>query len=103
MKLKHLITQFVFRNRQLSGSKRENQVSANTLITRLRFPRSSTCFQTMLFHFLSYNMVFQYSYWTEVEKIDSIDDLQQLENSVRQYLYEIRAHKVYLSFSQIIS
>ncbi|CAN7122925.1 unnamed protein product [Brassica rapa subsp. narinosa] len=78
MKLKHLITQFVFRNRQLSGSKRENQVSANTLITRL-----------------SYNMVFQYSYWTEVEKIDSIDDLQQLENSVRQYLYEIRAHKIH--------
>ncbi|KAG5409780.1 hypothetical protein IGI04_006099, partial [Brassica rapa subsp. trilocularis] len=34
-----------------------------------------------------------FSYWTEVEKIDSIDDLQQLENSVRQSLYEIRAHK----------
>ncbi|CAH8327192.1 unnamed protein product [Eruca vesicaria subsp. sativa] len=33
------------------------------------------------------------SYWTEVEKIDSIDDLQQLENSVRQSLYQIRAHK----------
>ncbi|CAA7019534.1 unnamed protein product [Microthlaspi erraticum] len=33
------------------------------------------------------------SYWTEVEKIESIDDLQQLENSVRQSLYQIRAHK----------
>ncbi|XP_018455205.1 agamous-like MADS-box protein AGL30 [Raphanus sativus] len=33
------------------------------------------------------------SYWTEVEKVDSIDDLQQLENSVRQSLYQIRVHK----------
>ncbi|XP_033130242.1 agamous-like MADS-box protein AGL30 isoform X2 [Brassica rapa] len=35
------------------------------------------------------------SYWTEVEKVDSIDDLQQLENSIRQSLYQIRVHKVY--------
>ncbi|XP_013590419.1 PREDICTED: uncharacterized protein LOC106298831 isoform X1 [Brassica oleracea var. oleracea] len=33
------------------------------------------------------------SYWTEVEKVDSIDDLQQLENSIRQSLYQIRVHK----------
>ncbi|KAL0664596.1 hypothetical protein Bca4012_101434 [Brassica carinata] len=35
----------------------------------------------------------QVSYWTEVEKVDSIDDLQQLENSIRQSLYQIRVHK----------
>nr|VDD22529.1 unnamed protein product [Brassica oleracea] len=34
------------------------------------------------------------SYWTEVERIDSIDDLQLLENSVRQSLYQIRTHKM---------
>uniref|UniRef100_A0A0D3APB4 Uncharacterized protein n=1 Tax=Brassica oleracea var. oleracea TaxID=109376 RepID=A0A0D3APB4_BRAOL len=69
-----LITQFVFRNRELSGSRRENEVSANILIRN----RHKT----------------KYSYWTEVEKIGSIDDLQQLENSVRQSLYQIRAHKI---------
>ncbi|CAH2066390.1 unnamed protein product [Thlaspi arvense] len=34
------------------------------------------------------------SYWTEIEKINSLDDLQQLESSVRQSLFQIRAHKV---------
>ncbi|ESQ28287.1 hypothetical protein EUTSA_v10018691mg [Eutrema salsugineum] len=34
------------------------------------------------------------SYWTELEKIDNVDDLQQLENSLRKSLYQIRAHKV---------
>ncbi|CAN8235923.1 unnamed protein product [Cochlearia groenlandica] len=33
------------------------------------------------------------SYWTEIEKIESEDDLQQLENSLRQSLYQIRSHK----------
>ncbi|KAF8091257.1 hypothetical protein N665_0450s0015 [Sinapis alba] len=33
------------------------------------------------------------SYWTEVVKVESIDDLQQLENSVRQSLYQIHVHK----------
>ena len=49
-----LITQFVFRNRELSGSRRENEVSANILIRnrhKTKVPRSFTCFQTMLFHF----------------------------------------------------
>ncbi|KAG2281336.1 hypothetical protein Bca52824_052556 [Brassica carinata] len=44
-----------------------------------------------------------YSYWTEVEKIGSIDDLQQLENSVRQSLYQIRAHKNMLQHQQLMS
>nr|VDD22541.1 unnamed protein product [Brassica oleracea] len=43
------------------------------------------------------------SYWTEVEKIGSIDDLQQLENSVRQSLYQIRAHKNMLQHQQLMS
>lgn len=41
-----------------------------------------------------YLWFYDISYWTEVEKVDSIDDLQQLENSIRQSLYQIRVHKV---------
>ncbi|XP_010551436.1 PREDICTED: agamous-like MADS-box protein AGL30 isoform X2 [Tarenaya hassleriana] len=33
------------------------------------------------------------SYWTEPEKIDSIDDLGQMENALRQSLDQVRAHK----------
>ncbi|VVA94614.1 unnamed protein product [Arabis nemorensis] len=33
------------------------------------------------------------SYWTELEKNNRVDDLQQLENSLRQSLDQIRAHK----------
>ncbi|CAH8363799.1 unnamed protein product [Eruca vesicaria subsp. sativa] len=40
------------------------------------------------------------SYWTEIEKVGSIDDLQQLENSIRQSLYQIRVHKNALQHHQ---
>lgn len=39
-------------------------------------------------------MFFWGSYWTDVENIDSVDDLQQLEHSLRQSLAQIYGRKV---------
>lgn len=36
------------------------------------------------------------SYWTNPEKISNVEHLEQMENSLRESLNQIRAHRVWL-------
>ncbi|EOA33352.1 hypothetical protein CARUB_v10020210mg [Capsella rubella] len=80
-------------SRLLSGAKRKIQVSANTVIRythTTKVPRSSIyCQLNVPFGF----SILIYSCWNDLENIDNLDDLQQLEHSLRLSLAQISARK----------
>ena len=43
---------------------------------------------------LYFLLIFLCSYWTNPDKIDSVEHLSQIEHSLRESLNQIRAHKV---------
>ncbi|KAJ0241299.1 AGAMOUS-like 94 [Hirschfeldia incana] len=82
---KHSIGEVIAKFSQLAPQERAKRKLDNLEALKKTFMK--------LDHDVNISEFLERSYWTEVEKVDSIDDLQQLENSVRQSLYQIRVHK----------